>query len=219
MEIVASLTEQTTAFTDLILGLQTIVLAAYLQRFFHQDPWRTRLWQALMLLSAAVALVGSVAHGIEMPKEIYELLWKPMLICLGLVVAAFVLAAVYDLKGQAVAKKLFPWCIVVALVFFGITHIPGATFLYFILYEMVGMTFALSAYGYLCIKKRFPGAFFIVLGIVLQIFAAGVQASGPIEVRIIWLFDHNGLFHLIGMPAILVMVYGAARGFSRLHDE
>lgn len=215
MEIVASLTEQTTAATDLILGIQTIGLAAYLQRFYPRNPWRTRLWQALMLLSSAVALAGTVAHGMVMARETYELLWQPMLICLGLVVATFVLAAVYDLKGQAAARKLLPGCIGVALVFYGIIQIPGATFLYFILYEIVGMVFALGVYGYLGVKKRLAGAFPIVLGILLQILAAGVQAAGPFEVRLIWLFDHNGIFHLIGMLALFVMVFGAARGFER----
>ncbi len=215
MEIVASLTEQTTAATDLILGLLTIGFALYLGRFHPKDPFRTRLWQALMLLSSFVALAGTVAHGIVMPKETYELLWKPMLICLGLVVAFFVLAAVYDLKGRTAAKKLLPWCIGAALVFFGIIHIPGSSFLYFILYEIAGMVFALGVYGYLGAKKQFPGAYLILSGIVLQIVAAGVQASGPWQLRLIWLFDHNGIFHLIGMPALFIMVAGIARGFRR----
>lgn len=219
MEIIGSLTEQTTAATDLILGIQAIGLAAYLGRFYPKDPWRTRLWQALMLLSGFVALAGTVAHGFVMSEATRNLIWKPMLICLGLVVAAFVLASVYDLKGRAAAKKLLPWCIGAALIFFGIVHIPGASFLYFILYEVAGMFFALGVYGYLGMKKQFPGAFMILFGIVLQIVAAGVQASGPWEVRLIWLFDHNGIFHIIGMVAIFVMVFGAARGFGRGRNQ
>lgn len=109
MEIISSLTEQTTAATDFILGIQALCLAGFLGRYAGLNLWRTRLWQGLMLLTAAVALAGATAHGFVMPKSIYELIWKPILFCLGFLVAGMVLAAVYDLRGEQRARKWLPW--------------------------------------------------------------------------------------------------------------
>ncbi len=212
MEITGSLTEQTTAITDAILGIQVFLLACFLNRYATVRRWRTRLWQGLMILAAGVALAGTVAHGLAMPKSVYELIWKPMLLCLGLVVAGMVLAAVYDLLGEQKAKLWVPWLCAAALGFFILIQLPGTTFLFFILYEIAGMLFTLGGYGFLAVKGRLPGAGMVAAGIVLQILAAGIQAAGPFEVRMIWLFDHNGLFHLIGMLANFVMVFGVARG-------
>lgn len=214
MDIVTSLTEQTTAATDALLGLEALCLSGFLQKYHSQRPWRTRLWQVILLLTATVAFTGAVAHGLVMSKPTYELLWKPMVLCLGLIVAAVVLAAALDLWGKDRANKLLPWLGLAAIVFFGITQIPGATFLFFIVYEVVGMLFAIWAYGVLGAKGRLEGAGVVAAGIGLQIVAAGVQAAGPFEVRLIWLFDHNGIFHLIGMAATLVMVIGAAKGMK-----
>lgn len=214
MEIVASLTEQTTAATDAILGILALCLAGFLLKYAKTEPWRTRIWQGLLVMTAGVSLTGAVAHGIVMPKATYELLWKPMLLCLGMVVAVVVLAAVYDLWGRDRAKKWLPWLGGVAVLFFGLTQMPGTTFLIFILYEVAGMLFGLGAYATLAIKNRLPGAGIVTAGIALQILAAGVQAAGPFEVRFIWHFDHNGIFHIIGMVATGLMVYGVARGMG-----
>lgn len=214
MEIVASLTEQTTAATDALLGIQALLLAGFLQKYAGVKPWRTRIWQSLLALTAAVALTGAVAHGIVMSKTTYELLWKPMLLCLGLVVATVVLAAVYDLWGRERAKKWLPWLGGVAVVFLVLTQMPGTTFLIFILYEVAGMLFGLGAYAVLTVKKHLPGAGIVTAGIALQIIAAGVQAAGPFEVLFIWHFDHNGIFHIIGMAATFLMVFGVARGMA-----
>lgn len=218
MEIISSLTEQTTAATDAILGIEAVCLALFLQRFASNNPWRVRIWQTVLLLTAFVAFAGTIAHGLVMEKATYELIWKPMLVCLGLLVAAVVLAAIYDRWGPDAARRLAPWLAGVGVGFFALVHVPGATFLFFILYEAVGMLFALAVYGALAAKRRLAGAGLITLGIVLQIVAAAAQASGPFEVRLIWPFDHNGVFHLIGMVATVVMIVGVARGLHTTSD-
>lgn len=213
MAFVAIPTEQTTAITDALLAVEAILLAVYLQRFLPNQRARARCWQALLLCTALVSLVGTVAHGIVMSKSAYELLWKPLLLFLGLVVANLVLAAVYDLFGPQAAKRSCPWLVALAIGFFAVTFVPGVTFLVFILYEAAGMLFCLGCYGWLAWRGRLAGAGMLVAGILLQLVAAAVQANGPFTVHMIWAFDHNGLFHLIGMVATLVMVLGAARGF------
>ncbi len=59
---------------------------------------------------------------------------------------------------------------------------------------------------------KIAGAGIIACGIFLQIVAAAAQASGPFDVTMIWVFDHKGIFHLIGMVATFTMIFGVALG-------
>ena len=212
MELVTIPTEQSTAITDAILGFEALVLMWYLQRFALRERWRVRLWQSLLAFTAVVALAGAYVHGVAMPTATYELLWKPLLLFLGLLIANFALVAVYDLFGRNSAKRLWPWLLTMAVGFFALIQVPGTTFFIFILYEALAMLFALGGYGVLAWRRSLPGAGMIACGIVLQLVAAAAQASGPFEVTMIWTFDHNGIFHLIGMVATLVMILGVAQG-------
>jgi len=213
MQLITIPTEQTTAITDAILGLEAFLLAGFFQRFMPVDRLRARYWQMLLLLTGLASFQGTVAHGFEMSKGTYELLWKPLLITLGLIIANIVLVTLYDLCGRKTAKRACPLLLAMALGFFAITFIPGVTFLIFIVYEAIGMLFALIAYTYLAARKKRSGAGIIAMGIVLQIAAAVAQAAGPYEFQVVWSFNHNGIYHLIGMVATLIMILGALKGF------
>lgn len=215
MEFITIPAEQTTAITDAILALESLLLAGYLQRFISINRIRTRCWQILLMFTAIVSILGAAAHGIEMSKAAYEWLWKPILLFLGLVVANIILAAVLDIFGPQAARRSVPRLFVLAVGFLAVTFIPGVTFLVFILYEAAGMLFGLICYGRLAWRRRLPGAGVIAAGITLQIAAAAVQAGGPFQLRIVWIFDHNGVFHLIGMIATFIMIIGVAKGFRR----
>ena len=215
MQFIAIPTEQTTAITDAVLGLEAILLALYLQRFLPLQSSRVRYWQVLLLLTAAASLIGAIAHGFAMSEATYEALWQPLKLTLGLIVANLVLAAIFDIYGAKTAQRVGPWLLVVALCFFGVTFIEGTTFLIFIVYEAAGMLFCLAVYTILGLTRRLAGAGIIAAGIILQLTAAAVQACGPFEIRLIYLFDHNGMFHIIGMLATLVMIFGVTRGFEK----
>lgn len=212
-------TEQTTAITDAILAVESLLLAVYLQRFVPVVASRARYWQVLLLIMALASVMGSVAHGIAMSEATYKLLWKPLLILLGLIVAYLVVATIYDLLGPATAKKAMPWMTIMAFGFFAVTCIPGGSFMVFILYEAAGLLFGLGAYGWMASRQRLPGAEIIATGIVLQLLAAILQAGGPEKITLIWPFDRNGQFHLVGMLANAVMIWGVARGFKELRNR
>lgn len=218
MEFITIPTEQTTAITDFIVGIEAIILMGYLQRFALRERWRVRLWQILLALTAVVAFSGAYDWGIVMPKATYELLWKPILVALGLLVANVVLVAIYDLFGINMAKRLCPWLLGMTVGFFALTQVPGMTFLIFILYEALAILFALGCYAILPRRRTLPGAGIIAGGIVLQIVAAAAQDGGPYKITMIWAVDHNGIFHLVGMVANLVMVLGVAREFRHAPD-
>jgi hypothetical protein len=207
-------TEQTTAFTNVILGMVCLVLVWLLQRYRSQDYLRVRCWQALLVFLSIAAFIGAFAHGVAISEATYEGLWKPLLLILGVVIANMALVALYDLYGAVVLWRAGPLLLLVAILFFAVTHLEGATFLVFILYQAIGMFFVFYVYVVLGVKKRLRGAFVIAGGVVLQLVAGGIQASGPFEVKCIWMFDHNGIFHMVGLVATCVMVWGMTRGFG-----
>ena len=48
-------------------------------------------------------------------------------------------------------------------------------------------------------------------GILVTLLAAVVQLTDW-TVTLVWPLDHNGIFHLIQMPGLLLMVLGVRRG-------
>ena len=51
-------------------------------------------------------------------------------------------------------------------------------------------------------------------GIALNIVAAAIQATGSVRFTLVVPFDHNGVFHLVQMAAIVVLVAGVAKGLE-----
>lgn len=80
------------------------------------------------------------------------------------------------------------------------------------------MLTALLIYLYLAVTKKLAGAAIVAAAIVLNLLAAGVQAS-DLSVRVVWPFDHNGLFHLIQMVAIVVLFFGLRVGIADRGDS
>ncbi len=69
------------------------------------------------------------------------------------------------------------------------------------------MAMAMSIYLALAIRNRFPGAAIMATAIALNIAAAVVQA-GTITITLVWPLDHNGVFHLVQIAALLVLGRG-----------
>jgi hypothetical protein len=209
MQIIDIPTEQTTAATDLLLGILAIGVVVYLLRLRDQSN-RSRVtnWMAVFGLLAIAATIGALAHGLVLSDETRNLLWQPINLALGLAIGMFVVAVVHDLWGQALARRTLPVMLVVGLVFYGITVAVPGSFLVFILYEAVAMLFALAGYVWLALRKKIAGTWYLVVGILLMIAAAAIQASGSVRVTAIWEFDHNGIFHILQMVATLVLVFG-----------
>jgi hypothetical protein len=76
------------------------------------------------------------------------------------------------------------------------------------------MLAALGMYMSLALKRQLKGAVTIAAGIVLNIIAVAIQASGSISLTIVVPFDHNGVFHLVQIVALVVLTLGLARSMS-----
>lgn len=208
MEFTHIPTEQTTAVTDLMLAVLAAGCAVYLYRIGTRARWKTNLWTAVMAFLAAAAGLGAIVHGLQMDPAIQALLWHPIKLFLGLLVALFVAAAVYDIWGAAAARRALPAMVLVGLGFFGITLIWPGQFLVFIVYKTLAMLFALAGYAWLAGRGRLKGAWLMTGGILVTIAAAAVQAGRLLTFTFIWPFDHNGVYHLIQMAGIVLIAAG-----------
>jgi hypothetical protein len=208
-------TEQTTALTDLILAVVALFCAAVLHMARRQDVWKVRLWTWVFVLLAVAALLGTAAHGLDLTEQARANVWRPLYLSLGLVVALFALAAVRDWRGEGRARRLAPLAVWIGIGFFLVTQLGSGTFLIFVAYEAAATLFALAVYAALALRRQLPGAGIVAAGILLNLIAAAVQASDTIGVSLAGVpLDHNGVFHLVQIVAVVVLTVGLRRGLA-----
>jgi hypothetical protein len=210
MELVGGATERTTAATDALLavaaGLAMVVLRRATAPSFGRAVWQCAL-AALVLASA----LGAVTHGLSMADSTRELLWQPLYLSLGVAMALFVVGAVRDWRGDRAARRALPPMLALAVVFYGITRLTGGDFLAFVVYEAGALLFSLCVYLRLAAGRRRPGADAMAAALAVSLAAGALQASGLGAVRLLWEFDHNGLFHLVQLLGLPLMVAGLRR--------
>lgn len=199
--------EQTTALTNVVLALVSFGATISLYPLRKLDTWKVMLWCWSLIVLGLGAVTGAIVHGLLLPALLFEFLWIFVYLFLGLAVALFVINAVNEGWGQQISRRLFPIILVIALVFVGLTRLFPSTFLVFILYEGIAMLCALGIYTWLLVTRRKPGGALIVAGILVTITAAIVQSTN-LQITVIWLFDHNGLFHIIQTAAIILLAAG-----------
>ena len=207
-------TELTTAATDALLAILCVVALVMIRRRRALDPWKVGLWSWLLGLLALASVLGAIAHGLELTDRVQDFLWQPLYLCLGLVVALFTVAAIRDRLGESAARRALPWMVVLGFGFFAITRIGSGTFLIFIAYEAVAMFAALVLYLDAAIRPRVAGAVLMAVGVTLNLLAAGVQQSS-VTLEFAGLpLDHNGVFHLVQLVAVVVLTVGVLRGLT-----
>jgi hypothetical protein len=208
-------TEQTTAFTDVILAILALITAIYIsKRGTVRSSFRTKVWSGAFLFLALSAATGAIAHGFEMPDKLNGNVWHVINFGLGMTVALFLVATAADLTNTRIAKRFLPGMLGIAVVFFLVTvFIPGS-FLVFIIFESIAMLAALGTYTGLSMRRKLKGAPCIAVAILITMIAAGVQASEAVHFTIIWEFDHNGLFHIIQMAALPLFAIGISKGMK-----
>jgi hypothetical protein len=207
IEIVGSPTEQTTAATDAALALLALAGAWYLSRAVPPSYPRG-IWRAALLALALASVLGAVAHGLVMSEARREILWQPLYLLLGVTMALFVVGAADAWRGSAAAQRLLVPVLGLALVFYGVTRLARGNFLVFVLFEAAALIFSLAVYLWLGYRSGRRGAGLMALALGVSLAAGAVQASGPMSVRLIWAFDHNGLFHLLQLVGVSLLLLG-----------
>lgn len=208
MHLIADPRERTTAATDALIALMAARYAWQLRQLRSAAPLKAALWAASFAGLGVAGSLGAVVHGLQLSERSRAALWRPLNLCLGVVVALFAAGAVYDAWGPKAARRALPALILGALGFYAASQRLSRGFLVFIVYEAVVMLFALAAYVRLARGGRLEGANLMAAGILLSIIAAAIQAS-PLDLEVAGIpFDHNGLFHLVQMAGLPLIAAG-----------
>ena len=216
MQLTSSEAELSCAFTDLLLMAISILLAISLTRNRSSQIARY-YWIWGLCLLAASAFLGACVHGFEVSAFTYATLWTILYLIMGLCVGCFVIASSYDWFGlEGVNRIRYPIFICAGL-FWALAVNWHDGFILFMLYQAVALIFVLLVYGR-ALFSSLPGSLFIVLSVLVLLLAAWIQNQYDLYVDMFWLFDHNGLFHLIQIIGILVLGFGLIRRFPRQSD-
>ena len=210
MELVGVATERTTAATDAVLALAAAAAILVLRRTTPPSFGRA-VWQAALAALALASVLGAVAHGIELPAATRELLWQPLYLALGVTMALFVVGAVRDWRGDAAGRRVLAPMLALAVVFYGITRLTGGSFLAFVVYEAAALLFSLGVYLRLATGPARVGAAPMAAALAVSLAAGAVQASDVGSVRLVWEFDHNGVFHLVQLVGLALLLAGLRR--------
>jgi uncharacterized protein DUF6962 len=181
MDLVGVVTERTTAATDAVLALASAAVILVLRRTTPPSFGRA-VWQAAF---AALAL--------------------------GVTMALFVVGAVRDWRGEAAGRRVLAPMLALAVVFYGITRLTGGSFLAFVVYEAAALLFSLGVYLRLATGPARAGAAPMAAALAVSLAAGVVQASGVGPVRLVWDFDHNGVFHLVQLVGVALLLTGLRR--------
>ena len=207
-------TEQTTAITDVLLFVSGLIVTISVYHSGKKtDIIKTRIWVGAFGLLSLAAILGAIAHGIKMSSFANYIIWQPLNFFLGMAVALFAAGVIYDWKGFVLPRNLFLAIIATGILFYTITLVVPGSFFVFILYEAAAMIFSLIMYIYLWVQRKFPGALLIAVGILITMIAAAVQAINSISLTIIHKLDHNGLFHIIQIVALIFLLKGLKSEF------
>ena len=106
-----------------------------------------------------------------------------------------------------------PWGLGLGVIFFGLTEFLNGAFIIFVIYEATAMAGALAIYSFLAASSRLKGAGVVAAAIILNLMAAGVQASSA-SFKLFVPFDHNGVFHLVQMFGIAILGLGLRIGLK-----
>jgi hypothetical protein len=210
MDLVDVTTERTTAATDAVLALAAVAAILVLRRTTPPSFGRA-VWQGALGALALASVLGAAAHGLDLSPATRELLWQPLYLALGVTMALFVVGAVRDWRGDAAGRRVLAPMLALAVVFYGITRLTGGNFLAFVVYEAAALLFSLGVYLRLAAGPARAGAAPMAAALAVSLAAGVVQASGMGPVRLVWDFDHNGVFHLVQLVGLALLLTGLRR--------
>jgi len=210
MEFIKNPAEQTTALTDLLLAAVALggIFFLHLGRTGYNDYFRLAVWSAAMGAIGLAAFLGAAAHGLVLAPARHQRIWQILNLALALAGGLFVVAAVFDLWGVSASGRALGIMLPVSLGFYAATlRYPGIFFV-FVVFEGLVLIFSLSAYVVLAFRGELEGAALIAAGILVSISAAAIQAKKSISLKLIWQFDHNGIYHLVQTVGLIMLLIG-----------
>jgi hypothetical protein len=199
--------EPATLITDYLLGGLAAFLGARLLRSARgPDRTGTRLWAWALIATAVAAFAGGTWHGLapEWGRGAGWLLWKVTVFSVGAASAAM-------LAGSAFATLRRPWrrfvlAIVMIKLAFYLAWMAFHDEFRYVIYDYAPALLAVLLLHGVALRRRQPGAAWIVGGVLVSFLAAAIQALG-IEPHP--RFNANDLYHVVQMGALAFFYRGA----------
>ncbi len=208
--MIMQISEPTTLITDYLLGALNLYLAARLWKTGKsKNSQSIKLWSGAFLASAIAAVVGGTSHGFAFYLSDFadSIIWKTTIYSIGLA-SFFMLAGTITATLTNPLKKWLLMLTGIKFLLFALWMMTHSAFKY-VIYDygpaMVGVMLLLI-YAYL--RKKEKGAPYIITGILISFFAAGIQQAG---LTIHKYFNHNDLYHVIQMGAMIFLYKGARK--------
>ena len=190
-----TISEPMTQATDYLLGAVTAWLCVSLWK--QRESQRSRLcWTIAFGALALGALLGGTWHGLLQSG----LLWKATVLTIGVASFAMLVATALAVLSGAPRTVLLVLA-GVKFLFYATAMLIRDEFIVFVIDS--GVTFAVVAALHLW---RFNS--WILAGLAVSVIAALAQASGAAPHRY---FNHNDLYHVIQIGAMVLFYRGARR--------
>jgi hypothetical protein len=187
--------EPMTLLTDYLLAGVTAWLAVLLFKNAQQQNAR-RFWALAFTALALGAFLGGTWHGFVQN----DLLWKATVLSVGVASFGMVAGSAFAALSGA-ARQVLLWLAAGKLILYSGWMLRHDEFIYVVIDTAIA--FAAVAVLHLW---RFNA--WILAGVAVSVIAAVVQASG---IALHPNFNHNDLYHVIQIAAMLLLYRGARR--------
>jgi hypothetical protein len=185
-----------TMATDYLLGGVTTWFAFHL---LNRKDHSCRFWTLAFAAVALSAFVGGTHHGFAL-----ESLWKPTVFIAGVASFGMVAGSAYATTTGAVRKTLVLIALVKLLGYWA--WMLGHVEFIYVVADAGSAIVAVAVLHGLFFRNDFSK--WILGGVALSLVAAGVQAG---HLALHPNFNHNDLFHLIQVTAMVFYYRGVAR--------
>jgi hypothetical protein len=205
-------TERSTAATDALLSLAAAAGIVWLQVLASLAPGKLHLWSWTFGLIALAAALGAVYHGLVLAERSRIWLWRILTVCLSTAISLFGVGMVWDAFGAEAAARALPVLLLSGVLIYAVSRAFAGLFIVFIVYQALVLALALGAYAWLAARGAPAGAGWMAAGVGASMIAAAVQTARNLQVKLIWTFDHNAIFHLIQISGVILFCVGLSRG-------
>jgi hypothetical protein len=196
------ISEPMTLATDYLLAAVTAVLGIRILRATGGQSSR-RFWGIAFLALALGAALGGTHHGFEL-----DALWKPTVLAIGLASCGMVAGSAFATTRGRLRQALLGLALAKLAAFCFWTW-RDDRFIWVV--ADTGLAFAIVALLH-AFHARAPASRAILAGVGLSVAAGAVQASG---IDLHRHFNHNDLYHVVQIAAMLCYY----RGVRRLADR
>jgi hypothetical protein len=190
-----TISEPMTLVTDYLLGGVTAWLWFSLRR--NSEAQYSRFgWRMAFLALAVGAFLGGTWHGLVQS----ELLWKATVLCVG-IASFFMVAGSATATLSGAALKIALGFALLKLLAYSAWILRRDDFIFVVIDTAI-------AFGIVAALHLWKWNGWILAGVAMSVVAALVQASGFALHRH---FNHNDLYHVIQIAAMLLLYRGARR--------